>query len=90
MKDKSWNTKYDDENVFYKKKLSKIKSQLKKIVKESYVFNTCEKEIKNNFLRNTVIENITKKMIENFGLKFLEEEKAEKIIKKRLLISDKN
>ena len=90
MTDKWWSSKYDDENFFHKKKILKITSQLNKISKESYVFNTCEKEIKNNFLRNTVIENITKKMIENFGLKFLEEEKAEKIIKKRLLISDKN
>ena len=90
VKDKSWNTKSDDENVFYKKKLSKIKSQLKKMVKESYVFNTCEKEIKNNFLQSDVIEKITKKKTESFGLIFLEEEQTDKLIHEKLLSIEKN
>ena len=87
---KFWNLKYDDENQLRKKKLSKIKSQLKKISKESYVFNTRKKEIENNFIQNNIIENVTKKIIDTFGLKFLEEENADKIIQKKLLIDEKN
>ena len=90
MKDKYWNPKYDDEEGFYKKKLSKITSQLNKINKESYVFNTCKKEIKNNFLQNTVIEKLTTKIINTFGLLFLDEEKADETMQKKLLQIDKN
>ena len=90
MKEKGWNPKHDDENIYYKKNLLKMKSKLNKTNNESYVYNTCKKEIKNNFLQNTVIENLTNKIIETFGLKFLDEEKSDKIIEDKLLLYDEN
>ena len=82
--------KYDDENLFYKKRILKIKSKLRKISKESYVLNTRKKEIKNNFMENNIIENITKKMMETYGLKFLDEDKADEIIQQKFKIDNKN
>ena len=82
--------KNDEENNFRKKKLKKIKSKLKKISKESYVFNTCKKEIKNNFVQDNVIEILTTRIIETFGLRFLEEDKVEKMIEEKLLKFDKS
>ena len=82
--------KYSDEKSFNKKKRTKITSKLQKINEESYVYNTCKKEIINNFIQNSVIENMTKKIINTFGLMFLDEEEAEKHIQQKFLIYDKD
>ena len=90
MKNKCWNSKYDDENTYCRKKLLEIKSKLKKISKKNYVLNRYKKEIKNNYIPNVILENITKKIIETFGLIFLEEEETDKMIQNKLKIYDKS
>ena len=81
--------KYEDEKLFTKKQKSKIKLQLNKINEESYVYNSCKKEIINNFIQNTVLEKITDKIIETFGLLYLDEEKADQLYQQKFLIYDK-